>query len=265
MAPPDPGQAHHCSCLNPFSNPRLAQASDLEAPEWATFASGIADLARQREKHPKDFTLFQEWLSQHGPYDVIVDGANVALYGQNFAEGGFSFGQLAQCLDLVQQDLPGAKPLVFLHQARLKHPLAKQPGAALLIQRLQAGHQLYSTPFGSNDDWWVASTCLAAFNPPAGRAPAVFHTLWLFTNLGAWGALGLRFCFAGHQLYSKPYTPCPLHCTTTMGGGPQLALLSWEKPCLKRYVLPSKHCALGLLGAGSAKSSAGSQILAGER
>ena len=144
------------------------QASDLEAPEWATFAAGIADLARQREKHPKDFALFQDWLSQHGPYNVIVDGANVALYGQNFAEGGFSFAQLAQCLDLVQRDLPGAKPLVFLHQSRLKHPLAKQPGAALLVQRLQAEHQLYSTPFGSNDDWWVASACPAALMPSAG-------------------------------------------------------------------------------------------------
>ena len=43
------------------------QASDLEAPEWATFAAGIADLARQREKHPKDFALFQDCCPSTGP------------------------------------------------------------------------------------------------------------------------------------------------------------------------------------------------------
>ena len=181
------------------------QASDLEAPEWATFAAGIADLARQREKHPKDFALFQEWLSQHGPYSVIVDGANVALYGQNFAEGGFSFGQLAQCLDLVQQDQPEAKPLVFLHQARLKHPLAKQPGAARLVQRLQAGHQLYSTPFGSNDDWWVASACPATLNSPDSRPLAVQQ----LRGLGAPRPAPLLCCLCRlgissmHALYSN--------------------------------------------------------------
>ncbi len=140
---------------------------------------------------------------------MIVDGANVALYGQNFAEGGFSFAQLAQCLDLVQRDLPGAKPLVFLHQSRLKHPLAKQPGAALLVQRLQDGRQLYSTPFGSNDDWWVAFTCPAAVMPPTGWAPAVFHALCLFRNWGWWApsrALLLR-CLC--RVFTS-CTPCPV-------------------------------------------------------
>ena len=36
----------------------------------------------------------QEWLKEHGEYEAIVDGANIALYQQNFAESGFSLTQV---------------------------------------------------------------------------------------------------------------------------------------------------------------------------
>ena len=35
------------------------QALDLEEEEWDQFASGVAQLAAQRERKPKDFKLFQ--------------------------------------------------------------------------------------------------------------------------------------------------------------------------------------------------------------
>lgn len=38
--------------------------------------------------------LLQGWLDRHGPFDVIVDGANVGLFNQNFGEGGFNFYQV---------------------------------------------------------------------------------------------------------------------------------------------------------------------------
>jgi proteinaceous RNase P len=33
-------------------------------------------------------------LEVHKEYEAIVDGANIALYQQNFAEGGFSLVQV---------------------------------------------------------------------------------------------------------------------------------------------------------------------------
>ncbi len=39
------------------------QALDLEDEEWDQFANGIAQLAAQRERKPKDFKLFQVGLS----------------------------------------------------------------------------------------------------------------------------------------------------------------------------------------------------------
>lgn len=36
----------------------------------------------------------QAWLEKHDSYEAIVDGANVGLYKQNFADGGFSISQV---------------------------------------------------------------------------------------------------------------------------------------------------------------------------
>jgi len=31
---------------------------------------------------------------RNGPYDIVIDGANVAFYGQNFEGGGFNMKQV---------------------------------------------------------------------------------------------------------------------------------------------------------------------------
>lgn len=69
-------------------------ALDLSAEELVAFSQGIASIAERMEKRPNDFQQFKGWLQRHGPFGAVVDGANVALYGQNFASGGFSFAQL---------------------------------------------------------------------------------------------------------------------------------------------------------------------------
>lgn len=46
------------------------------------------------------------------PYDTIIDGANVALFGQNNATGGFQFGQIMRTVDMMQGLRPGCKVLV---------------------------------------------------------------------------------------------------------------------------------------------------------
>lgn len=38
--------------------------------------------------------LIKDWLDKHAEYEAIVDGANIGLYQQNFADGGFSLSQV---------------------------------------------------------------------------------------------------------------------------------------------------------------------------
>ena len=50
----------------------------------------------------------QDWLDKHADYEAIVDGANIGLYQQNFANGEFSIPQVVQpnsltCLPLLKQ------------------------------------------------------------------------------------------------------------------------------------------------------------------
>ena len=43
------------------------------------------------------FVLFiKEWLEVHNHCDAIVDGANVGLYQQNFADSGFNLSQVVK-------------------------------------------------------------------------------------------------------------------------------------------------------------------------
>jgi len=52
--------------------------------------------------------FIQEWLDRHGPYDFIVDGANIGLYQWNFVDGGFSVSQ-------VSEKVVGLYPFLYLH------------------------------------------------------------------------------------------------------------------------------------------------------
>ncbi|KAK1552175.1 hypothetical protein Q3G72_011838 [Acer saccharum] len=69
---------------------------DIDDAETEKFAESIAGLAMEREVKA-NFSEFQDWLEQDADdYEVIVDGANIGLYLQNFAEGGFSIPLVVQ-------------------------------------------------------------------------------------------------------------------------------------------------------------------------
>ena len=40
--------------------------------------------------------MIKDWIEECSDYEAIVDGANVGLYQQNFAEGGFSIPQVVK-------------------------------------------------------------------------------------------------------------------------------------------------------------------------
>ncbi|GJS47092.1 proteinaceous RNase P 2 [Tanacetum coccineum] len=125
---------------------------DIGRDATEKFAQSVVGLAVEREKR-SNFTQFQDWLDQRNEFEAIVDGANIGLYQQNFAEGGFS---VSQQLEVVVNELykrSNKWPLVILHDKRIRGLIANPANRGLLQGWIDNGI-LYGTPVGSNDDWY---------------------------------------------------------------------------------------------------------------
>ncbi|CAK9275742.1 unnamed protein product [Sphagnum jensenii] len=143
---------------------------DIDPRETEMFAESLFTLACQREAKNNEFRKFQAWLDRHGPFDAIVDAANVGLYNQNFGDGGFNFFQLNAVVNGIQKKIGSKRePLVLLHHRRTKGGAAATPNALSLLNRWQNANCIYTTPTGSNDDWYwlyaaVRYKCLLVTN-----------------------------------------------------------------------------------------------------
>lgn len=141
------------------------EAIDLADQDWNEFLAVFEKLAISRESSSDHFHSFMSWLDQHGPFDIIVDGANVAFHKQNFEAGAFSFNQIGRMMQYLENTYPDRKALLILHTARTRNPLAEKPAAMALMETLVSRSQLYATPVGSNDDWyWLYAALKARHN-----------------------------------------------------------------------------------------------------
>ncbi|KAI7738696.1 hypothetical protein M8C21_030798 [Ambrosia artemisiifolia] len=108
----------------------------------------------------------QEWLQKYGPFDAVVDGANVGHIKQN----QFVFNQLKSAVNLARKLSPSNKlPLVILHSGRVKGQHIGSPKNKTTLQYWKESGALYVTPQGSNDDWYwlyaaISSKCLLVTN-----------------------------------------------------------------------------------------------------
>lgn len=138
---------------------------DIDPKETEEFVSSLSSLACQKEKKA-NFSHFQEWLKKHGPFDAVVDGANVGLINSQT----FSFRQLNHVVSQLQQMSPSKKlPLVVLHRGRVQGGPADNPNTKRLLETWRKAGALYATPAGSNDDWYwlyaaVSCKCLLVTN-----------------------------------------------------------------------------------------------------
>ncbi|XP_059659383.1 proteinaceous RNase P 2 isoform X2 [Cornus florida] len=124
---------------------------DINRGETEKFAQSVASLAMEREVQ-SNFRDFQDLLDKHAEYEAVVDGANIGLYQQNFADGGFSVSQLeAVVKELYERN--NKWPLVILHNKRIRSLLESASNRELLEEWMVQG-VLYGTPYGSNDDWY---------------------------------------------------------------------------------------------------------------
>ncbi|KAG1673177.1 hypothetical protein FOA52_015288 [Chlamydomonas sp. UWO 241] len=135
---------------------------DLEEEEWASFAKAVAKLAMSQEQRKSDFQAYIDWYERNGPFDLLIDGANVAYYGQNRDGGGFNWTQIMQMSALVREQHPDKKFMLMLHRKRTSDAASQRPEVRAFLDELKSQRAFYHTPPGSNDDWyWLYATVRA--------------------------------------------------------------------------------------------------------
>ncbi|XP_010522307.1 PREDICTED: proteinaceous RNase P 1, chloroplastic/mitochondrial [Tarenaya hassleriana] len=138
---------------------------DIDPMETENFASSLSKLACKKEVKAH-FNQFQEWLKKHGPFDAVIDGANMGLVNQR----SFSFFQVNNVVKRCQEMSPSKRlPLIILHRSRVNGGPATNPQNKALLDKWRKAGALYATPPGSNDDWYwlyaaVSCKCLLVTN-----------------------------------------------------------------------------------------------------
>ncbi|CAN6456516.1 unnamed protein product [Victoria cruziana] len=138
---------------------------DTDPIETEAFANSVASIARKRERDA-GFQDFQNWLDYYGPFETVVDAANVGLFSQR----RFSIPKVNAVVNAMRQKFPSRKwPLIVLHNRRIKGGRADDPPNRRITEKWKTADALYATPTGSNDDWYwlyaaIKCKCLLVTN-----------------------------------------------------------------------------------------------------
>ena len=93
-------------------------------------------------------------------YDIVIDGANVGYYNQNYA-GAPTHVDYQQIDWMVRQvEGRGYKPLLVLHSRHLHRSSISKRSAAIIADWISKDI-LLQTPAGCNDDWFWLYTAVA--------------------------------------------------------------------------------------------------------
>jgi proteinaceous RNase P len=138
---------------------------DIDPSETEGFARSLMKLpyfSRNRD----EFIRFEGCLRRNGPFDAVIDAANIGLCNQK----EFSFSQVNSVIKRIREVSPSKKmPLVILHTRRVHDDTARDPRNRKFIESWKSAGCLYYSPRGSNDDWFwlyaaVSNKCLLVTN-----------------------------------------------------------------------------------------------------
>ncbi|WIA12316.1 hypothetical protein OEZ85_012372 [Tetradesmus obliquus] len=194
------------------------QMLDLSEADWAAFGQQVKQLAEQQEKQAGKFQVFCEWLERNGPFDVMIDGANVALWGENYEGGAFRPDKIRVMYDAVQKQSPDAKVLLVLHSGRYNDARYNHKEAFEWMEGLRKAGRFYVTPGGSNDDWyWMYAAVQARERGLLVSNDQLRDHVWNLLrpkHMLKWTQRHIiRFSFNFHKTeaylqHPLPYTPC---------------------------------------------------------
>lgn len=142
------------------ANKGQLRAFELDEATRALFCQGIAKLWDRR--CASAFDDFHAWvaerLSKEGPFDAVIDGANVGMHNQNWEHGAFNMIQTRNVLRALQ--ISGKKPLVVLHRYHFDRD-SKSKDPQIREACVEVRRAAYIPHKGTNDDWyWLYLTAM---------------------------------------------------------------------------------------------------------
>ena len=127
-------------------------------------AASDVETRKTKEDRVENFLAFKAFLAKTGPYDIFLDGANIAHYKQNFDGGCFNYQQIQMVAEYLLQQKK--RILIVLHEHHFN-----QAGTTLPEQWLERG-LAYKVVKGNNDDLYWLYAALAADNDAMVRTGA---------------------------------------------------------------------------------------------
>jgi len=107
------------------ANGHRMRSVDLTEAELQDLAKQARDLACTSERRTAQFKSFEVFLDKAGPIDILIDGANLGFFNQNFAGGAFSHAQIDAAVRHFSAQ--GLRVAVVLHSKWLSAGTAPQP------------------------------------------------------------------------------------------------------------------------------------------
>uniref|UniRef100_K3WUG8 Mitochondrial ribonuclease P catalytic subunit n=1 Tax=Globisporangium ultimum (strain ATCC 200006 / CBS 805.95 / DAOM BR144) TaxID=431595 RepID=K3WUG8_GLOUD len=111
----------------------------------------IESLVTTDERRTAQWEAFKTWLSEHGPFDVVIDAANVGYFNQNYDGGGFDYKQIETLLTHYEQQ--DKRVLIVLHKRRTMDEQVPAEHRAMVAQWAERRIMFNCLP-GNNDDWY---------------------------------------------------------------------------------------------------------------
>jgi pentatricopeptide repeat protein len=144
---------------------------ELDDSTRAQLLSQIASFAAVRETSApakatataSKWATYETWLEEHQHrYNIILDGANIGYYKQNYAgaPSHVDYHQIDWLLTELQR--LGYRPLLILHQRHTNTSNSKTVPQSYyqLIDGWRTQQILYESPSGCNDDWFWMYACV---------------------------------------------------------------------------------------------------------
>lgn len=180
-------------------------AIDIDPIKTENFSRSVASIAAKREKDSFNFEDFQvgielfiffflgllfynmfnhfckqKWLEYFGPFEAVIDAANIGLFSQrsfsvtkvSLKRASFTLldfnntklqmmfswfldFQVNAVVNGIRQKLPSKKwPLIIVHNRRIYgDKKINEPMNIKVLEKWKNADALYATPTGSNDDW----------------------------------------------------------------------------------------------------------------